>query len=289
MLNLSKQCFSSIFTRALRGGIVGLFLLEPLFALPAQYKVDYVKGNIQDKIQAVKTAASFSDNELCMQAINFALDAEALFPNDKDVKDLVYTAVSSLSASGVSEYNGEKISTELATVFRSYSDEDIRVIVLRKLKDFPASTNVSLVNAYVTECVQKAKKMDSVFLTALETLQYVGNSTSFTILFVADLMGIWPEYRSQIQAAYAPLANDCEGEILTVLSNVTTEKKLEILSIVNQNSQISRKISGEVAENALSDSIYNLGEMNDVSSAQLELQIASLQTISDTQWTSQGI
>ena len=264
--------------------LAGLLLL-PAGAAPSRYEAAYLKGNIQDKILAVREAAQAGDSSLCTQALTFALSVQDALPGDADVEQLVHTAVSAYAPSGEDEAGRAAGISLLETVFRSYASADIQIAVLRKFSEYPAYASVSLVNSFVTERVQKGAPMDSVMLAALETLETIGNNTSFTILFVADLMGIWPDYRSQIRAAYTPLANECEGEILTILSNVTMEKKLEILAIVNASPHISQKISGEVAENALSDAITNIGEMKDVSQAQLALQLASLQTISDTQWT----
>lgn len=262
-------------------------------AMP-QYHIDYIKGNVLQKCSALEEAAAAKDNALCLDALDFALSLPKELLQDADITTLVKTAVQSLSfVSHDSDQAREDISARLAALFQAYTNTDVRLAVLSKLADFPSDAAVSLLNSYLMEQVQAASQksagntiqMDAVLQHAISVLGTVGNNTSFNLLFVADLLDIWPEYKGELRKAYSPLANSNEKEILSILSNVSIEKKLEILEITSKNNQISQKICGEVAENALSEAIYTVGEMTDVSKEQLELQMVSLQTIADMRWT----
>ena len=150
---------------------------------------------------------------------------------------------------------------------------------------FPSAANVSMVNAYVSQKMQDGSPSDAVLVKAVESLKILGNGNSFNILFIADILDVWPELKDTLSDSYGALAKDSEKEILNILSAVPVEKKLVVLDKMNTNPQISKKICGEVAENALSEAIYNVGEDSEISSEQIALQLLSLSTIAQTKWT----
>ncbi len=254
-----------------------------------QYEIDYIKGDIKAKAAAVEQAGLAQDNELPMQALNMALSVSDTLSRDPELDALVVSAVGAISRTNPSE--NSVIAAKLGETFKKFNDDPVRLAVLRKFYDFPSAANTSLVNAYVTERMQlvtvagQKEQMDDVLLSSITYLGRHGNNSTFSILFIADLLGIWQEQKELLRATYTPLANNCENEILSILSNVDMSKKLEILEITSQSDSFSQKICAEVAENAFSASIYNIGEMTDISQAQVEVQMAALQTISDTQWT----
>ena len=264
-----------------------------------QYKIDYIKGNVLQKCDAIEKASLAGDNSLCLTALDFALSLPPELLDDTDITSLVTTAVNALKPFSSTDIGNaddsstrESVSAKLAALFEAYNNEDVQLAVLNKLADFPSTASVSLLNSYVMEQVQvfsqksaENTEMSLVLKKAISLLGNVGNNTSFNLLFVADLLDVWPEYKEELRKSYAPLANNNEREILSILSAVSVEKKLEILEITSKNEKISQKICGEVAENALSESIYTIGEMKDVSPEQLELQMTSLQTLADMRWT----
>lgn len=260
-----------------------------------QIEADFVRGDIRQKTKAVKEAAASDNVSLSLKAIDFALDVQDVLAGDSDLNELLSVSVMSLKKKAVTEEQSKEISAKLAQVFKIFPDNKIRVAVLDKFEEFPAENNVSLINAYVAEKAQKAAEdalsapMDDVLLKSIRLLRSTGNKTSFGVLFVADLMGIWPDYKQELEEAFGPLANSCGAEILKILASVQMSEKIDILDIVRRNEKISKKIKGEVAEKALSSSIYKAdGEIPDaeeLSPEQVQVQLASLKLISDLQWT----
>lgn len=282
-----------------RGAVLGMTLLFAGAAASArdirQIEADFLRGSIQQKTSAVREAAENDSVALCLKALDFALDVQDVLAGDSDLHELVTVSVRLLKKTMLTEEQAKDVSAKLAQVFKAFPDNKIRVAVLDKFEEFPSESNVSLINAYVAEKAQKAAEdalsapMDDVLLKSVRLLKSAGNKTSFNVLFVADLMNIWPGYKDELEDAFGPLANSCGPEIIRMMSSVRLSEKIDILDIVRRNEKISKKIKGELAENALSASIYKAdGEIpaaEELSPEHVQLQLASLKLISDTQWT----
>ncbi len=256
-----------------------------LYAAP-QYEVDFVKGDITKKIKAVNQGARSHDSELLIKALNFAFEATADIGDDKDISSLVKTVVVNLDSRFMNQEQRATVSSLLANVFKTYPENDIRLAVLDRFSAFPVANNVSLVNAFVSEKAQQAAPMDDVLLESIRLLKQIGNKTSFNVLFTADLMGVWKDYSFVIEEALAPLINSNEAETLNLFNNARTGDRLKILRILQENTIITKKIKGRVAETALSVAISKAGESQEkLVHEDVELQLLALQLIADTKWT----
>ncbi len=250
-----------------------------------QYESEYIKGDIVQKEEAVKKAALEGDNIFCLQALDFALQAQDVLGDDVEIYDLAEISVQSLKYRAAPDSVINEIAQKLSQVFAQFQAPRIRIAVLKQFRNFPSFSAVSLVNSYLTEQAQKTVYMDTVTLEALHFLRDYGNSTSFSIMFISDLMGIWTEQREELQASYAPLADSCKNEIISILSGLNTEKKKEAVLLIAENKNISKKICGEIAENVLSWSISNMGDNSDIQKGFIDLQLTCASVIASTQWT----
>ncbi len=273
---------------SLKNILISLFILfsqVSVFSQPVSAsRIFYLKGNLEDKKNAVHQAAGTGDLSLALEALDFTLSLFPLTGDDPDVVALAKEAVVSLKKVPETE-DVSQVAGKLGKVFTTFNEESLRISALQSLSSSPSVNTVSIINSFVSEKVQSNALMDQVLLEAIKLLKTNGNKTSFNLLFVADILNLWPDYREQIEDSYGPLANNSEREILNILKTVPMGQKLDVLKIVNQNQQISKNIRGEVAEMALSESIYSIGESADVSLEQVELQLASLQIVADTKWT----
>ncbi|MCH5294590.1 MAG: hypothetical protein J1F14_01635 [Treponema sp.] len=265
--------------------IYALILALPLSARGTDPdRARYLLGDIREKTAAVESAAQGGNAELAAEALDFVLQEYHTLGEDEGVISLAIASVRALSdLAGTGEQ--QAVSALLGKVFYTFHDSALRIAALTSLAAFPSAGNVSIINAYVSEKVQSGAPMDDVLLAAIKSLKTIGNRTSFNLLFVADLLGIWSDYSDALADSYGPLANSCGREILNILSTVSVEQKLVVLTNVVKNPHISEKIQGEVAENALSQAIYTAGDSPEPSESLIGLQLLSLRTIADTHWT----
>lgn len=254
------------------------------FAQAHTYEIEYIKGNFSQKTQAVKKASEVGDFSLPIEAINFCVGVEQkLGDDDRDLNMLIETSVRCLKNN--TTYSMEEISQLLCSVFKSFSNSNVRIAVLEKLEEFPSSYSLELLNGYIYDRCQNVTPMDDVLKKAFFSVKNVGNSVSFWYLFSADVLGLWPEHSALLQASYSPMAASCEVEVLDLFSKVNAEQKEYILSVISKNSEFPAKIQGEVAENALSETISSYGEKKEFSEAEIKLQLSALDLLARTKWT----
>jgi hypothetical protein len=267
----------------LRTTIVSVLLtliFSQLYAVPA-YEINFVKGNIAQKTQAVIDAGDQNDVTLAVKAIDFCLEEHPLLGDDPDLLNLIQTAVQTV---GTDPHKGQLpgLSEKLVAVFKSFQTESIRVLVLERITFFPSDNSVMLINSFVSDSAFQKQAMSPVILKAISSLGKIGNASSFSLLFAIDLDEIWPAYEKQIEYSLGMLANSCEKEILTSYESSTIDKKIRIIEIIAKNENISSNIKGDVAQIALSESISNTGNS---STDQIPLQLLALKILSDSHWT----
>ncbi len=245
----------------------------------------FLKGNLVEKKQAVMDSASLGNSHIAIKTLDFAISAHDSLAGDDEFIDLVETAVDVLSVGNCVGMESE-VSEKLRKIFLSFPDERIKIAVLNSFSSFPASENLLLVNTYFSENMQNNEPMKESILKSILYMGSNGNSMSFNLLFIADVLDVWPSYSDILFNAYVPLVNNSEREILNILTTVPASKKIIILEKMNKNAEISAKIRGEVAENALSSVISNMGENpNRLTDEQIELKLSCLRMIADTKWT----
>lgn len=265
-------------------------LLSLAFALAFSYADEpyltlFYKGNLAEKNQIVKDAAEAGDSSVALQSLDFSISAYDALHGESEFITLVETSVKALTAGNTP--GKEKIVAErLRGIFKLFSEPQIKVAVLDAFSVFQAPENLFLVNDFFYGKMQDSADIDEALLKSILYMGSYGNAASFNMLFIADILDIWPSYSKILANAYGSLANGSEKEILQLLSTVPVERKTVILEKLSSNPKIAKKICGEAAENALSSVIYSMeGSQKDCSREQTELVLVSLHIISDTNWT----
>src|SRR5574344_208968 len=259
--------------------LVSLFATNA-FAVPF-YEVNFIKGDIKQKTQAVIDAGDQGDVSLSIKAIDFAIQEHDVLGDDPDLVSLLQSAIQTI---GIDPQKGQVagLSEKLAEVFKTFKSDTIRVAALDRISLFPSTESIALINSYISNCAIQKTAMTPVLLKAINTLGRIGNGSSFSLLFAIVLDGIWQDYSSQIEFALGFLANRSEKEILSVYSTATSDKKLKIVQIIGKNENIVQNIKGDVAQNALAESITNTGN---ITTDQIDVQVISVQAIADAHWT----
>jgi len=257
-----------------------LCLQQAAFAIP-DYEVSFVKGDINQKKKAVITAGEQGMTSLSLKAIDFALAEHSTLGDDADLVMLLEAAIQAVGTDPA-KVDAKTLSQKLGEVFTVYKDDTLRMAVLDRLVFFPSTESVNIINSYVSDCALQKAAMTNVLLKAIGSLGKIGNASSFSLLFAVDLDEIWPQYAAQIEYSLGLLANNNEKAILNIYASAPIDKKLKILQMTSKSSTISKNIKGDVAQNALAETITIAGTPT---AEQLSLQRLSLQTLADANWT----
>ena len=274
-----KRCVKNVFSF-----ILIIFCSHFVFASNSENKIKYLKGNISDKIQCVKDSAQDEDLEIAIMASNFCLSTIDVLGEDEQVLELVQECVSVFIQKHESSDN-KAVSSLLEKFFKSFSNVPLRISIINAFSVYNSSASVSLLNSYLSEKMQDTSSVDELLLPCIKALGETGNNTSFNLLFIADILDVWPSYSQALSEAYGQLSENSEGELLRIISSVPMDMKLKIINKISVNEKISKKILSEAAESAFSLSINNIDGETEVSSNQIALQLAALKVLSQNKWT----
>ncbi len=248
------------------------------------YYSDFYRGNLEEKNQVIINSIAEGDSSIAIEALDFSISAYNVLHADEDFITLTETSIKSLNAGNC--VGKEKIvADKLRNIFKIFQESEIKVAILDAFSVFTSSENLLLVNDYFYSKMQNSDDVDEALLKSILFMGTYGNSTSFNMLFMADILDVWPSYNEILSTAYGELANESEKEIMQFLSTVPIEKKLVIVNRLCENPKISKKICGEAAENALSSVIYIEGAKKEFTDKQLELVLLCVKTIADSKWT----
>lgn len=255
-----------------------------LFSEVPSYKIDFSKGNILDKTTAVNEASKQGDISLGIKAIDFALQEYDTLGEDSDLISLLIAGLKAINTDSHNMQSAE-LSKRIAKVFTTFKNNNVRISVLERMTLFPSDESVSLINSFISENAKNKVPMNNVLQSAIESIGKIGNNSSFILLLAIILDNVWPDSSKQIEASFGSLANNDQNDIIKLLSKVSIGEKLKILQLVSKNEKISKNIKGNVAENALAESITISGDISSVSKDQINLQLLSLQLLADSKWT----
>ncbi len=259
----------------------------------SSYEKDFLKGNIKDKINVVQQSSKSGDYSIAVKSLEFSLSAHESIGDDADISSLVKTSIDCINIKALPSDKKENVSLMLGKAFKSFESDTVRMSILNVFNSYLTESNLSILNAYIADLAQKASDnpssvpMNNVILKALSVLKNHGDKTSFNILFIADLMGVWPKYSSVLEDSFVPLADKCENEILKIVDSSGTAERIKILNIIRDNQQIPRKTKGFVAEKILSDVIINVRDNkgNFSSDDEISLYVSSLDVLAENEWT----
>ena len=249
----------------------------------AQELSDFYRGDLQTKIRVLKASSARGDATVALVALDFSATAASTLKGDGQFLELTETAVKSLTA-GNCRGREKEVGEKLCRVFTLFDERSVKAALIDAFSVFFSTESLRLVNDYFYSRMQSPGEMDEPLLKATLFLGNNGNSASFNMLFIADILGVWPNYSSILADAYGNLAEGSEKEILQLLATVPVSKKIRILKRLDENPKISKKICGEAAENALSQAINTSGG-KEPTADQLELTLLALKLVSQTSWT----
>ncbi len=270
------------FAAALSACACLLFAQEGSPASQAQIK--FVKGNISDKIAAVKSSG---DGELAKKAVDFVVENALLLKGDRDLAGLAVAGILSYPAD-VYKKNPKQVLQDFSDVFYGLDDTNVRVSVLEKISVFyeqQAMTEwTAFVNGYLTQKIAAAASSDETVKKSIAALGVIGNGSSFGVLHSIIKQNLWTDLHPMVYDALTKIADKSLNEIFDVVDKADLVELKLLSQIFIKNDKISPALRSEIAEKALNRSMILSGtssNSHDLASFQLE----AAKVLADNKWT----
>ena len=187
----------------------GFIVILSIFSLNlfAESKiVKYVKGNISDKTAAVREASGSEADFLCEQALDFVLLNKDLLGNDRELDALAVAAALSISndyISSLSEKQKLVLMNKLSDLFAKFTNSGtVQSTIISKAQhnQLPYSDFTAMLNSYIYKT--PINQIDSsVAKSIFSSLEVIGNSESFTILYSLWNNPKYSNYSKNIESA----------------------------------------------------------------------------------------
>lgn len=256
-------------------------------AAQSQAQIQFVKGNISDKITAVKSSG---DGSLAKKAVDFVIENSGLLKNDRDLAAL---AVAGILSYPIDIYQNEPAATykDFSAVFYGLDDMNVKVSVLDKicaLYERQAYTDwTAFVNGFLAQKISAGGAADESVKKAVAALGVVGNGSSFGDLYSILRQNIWVELHPAATDALTKIADKSLNEIFDVADKADFVELKQLTKIFVKNDKISAALRCEIAEKLLNRSMIlagNSSNSQDLAAFQLE----AVSVLAQNKWTRAG-
>ena len=229
---------------------------------------------------------------LALKAIDFSLENKDLLGNDRELEGLAVAAILSISPDYIKNANDSQksiIVSQFINLFNKFFESNtVAIATLTKyssLYEYMQDRQfVETLNFFLKS--QEIKKTDeSVIKSVLNTLQLIGNSETFLILYSILNDKDYSNIKNEIENTLVSLAFISQNEIIGLLETADVKDLSQIFKIIKKNSKISKNYICDVSEKVISKSILLLGSSSFVSQEDILVQLEALNNLSDNKWT----
>ncbi|WP_191018104.1 hypothetical protein [Treponema zioleckii] len=281
-----------------RNSIFKFFLCTTIFAFSSNFLSaqnqsanirKFIKGNISDKTEAVKSAGTEDGESLCEMGLNFVIESFTSLGEDAELNELAVASVLALPrAPYTDDKKNEQVADKLFLIFNSSSDESVKIAVLSRLEYYSYGDNltkaVGLINSFLKNASPLDKNFKSIIEPALVTLSKIGNFESLAIIFDAYVENRWADFTPQVENALLILSSNSIENTLKIIYGSNISNISKYFELVKNSDKILKNFQSEIAENVLfkvSNNTENLPE--DFDSVE-NLRISALQVIAENKW-----
>lgn len=254
--------------------------------------IKFIKGNISEKTSAVREASGAESILLALKAIDFSLENKDLLGNDRELEGLAVAAILSISPDYIKNANDSQksiIVSQFINLFNKFSTSNtVAIATLTKYSSLYEYLQdrqfVETLNFFLKS--QEIKKTDeSVMKSVFNTLQLIGNSETFLILYDIFDDKNYAHLKNEIENTLVSLSFISQNEIIGLLETADIKDLSQIFKIIKKNSKISKNYVCDVSEKVISKSILLLGSSSFVSQKDILVQLEALNNLSDNKWT----
>jgi len=260
-----------------------------LHAQPSQTIKKFIKGNIQDKTEAIKESSDKDAIELSGKGLAFVIENSQFFSDDRDFSTLVIASILKLPKDkDVLTAYFPTLNSDLIKIFNIFSDENVRISVLDKLELTSSLNNSNEITELLNSYLKNSKEMNKnspVTKKIFSCIEKSGNTESFGIVYESWKKNYYSEYKNDVENALIVLSSKNFSETIKVISTSSIREIRDFFNLINKSDKVSNEFKAEIAENALSMAIHNTEDISKDMNESVELQLNSLKTIADCNWT----
>lgn len=254
---------------------------------PAKEEIKFAKGNINDKIAAVKSSG---DPALAKKAVDFVVENALLLKGDRDLAGLAVAGILSYPVEE-SKKNPHAVLQDFSDVFYGVDDVNVRVSVLEKIAAIYEQKEdtdwTAFVNGYLSQRLAAGGAADETVKKSISTISVVGNGSSFNILYSILRQPIWSELDKDVSDALAKICDKSLNEIFDAVDKADLVELKLLSKIFVKNEQISSALRAEIAEKTLNRAMILEGTSSHSQDLSL-FQLDMIQVLADNKWTRAG-
>ena len=258
--------------------LLNIFLLNSVFS--QEYEKKFIKGNISDKTTAVREASGQEGIWLSNKAIEFVLENYELLGNDRELDALAVAAVLSLPNEYVfslSENDKDILMNKFIDLFSKFNKSNtVQIAVQSKVLSLKDYINTAPFTDTLNKFLQSSSVLasdSSLLKSVINSLGFIGNNISFTILYNYLNDKRFSNYTNEIEQSVTSLISISMNEVLQIIHSHDINNIQKIFNLVKQSNNISTANLCEISENILIDS------------KQVNLQLDALKILNDNKWT----
>ena len=268
-----------------------LLLLSCSFCFSQTLQNKFIKGNIADKTACVREGEGKEGLWLSNEAIRFVIDNVQYLGEDRELEGLAVAAILSLPNDyGMGKTEAEKtaISNDLILIYDKFSSSStVKIAVLSKylvLKNYlPVEPLTEKLNSYMASG-ESYYTDPSLLKTIINTLGYIGNNNSFTVLYKCYLDSHFANFKEEIEQTLISLIPVSMNEVLQIVHSKDINQVSKIYALILKNDKISQNFISEIAENLLNESILLAGNKSRKDEV-VKIQLGSLKILNENKCT----
>ena len=257
--------------------ITVLTLLSSVFG--QEYKKQFIKGNITDKTNAVREASGQEGIWLSQKAIDFVLENNEITGTDRDMDGLAVAAVLSLPndyVSGLSETEKNQVMNKFIELFQKFNRSNtVQIAVQSKVLALKDHMNTDSFTDVLNKFLQSSSVLSSdssLLKSVINSLGYIGNNISFSILYNNLNDKRYSAYTNEIEQTIQKLIPVSMNEVLAIVHSKDSANTQRIFNLVKQANITTNNLC-EIAENVLNDSPL------------ISLKFEALEILNKNKWT----
>ena len=252
----------------------------------------FIRGNLQEKTQAVQEASISESWEISNTAIDFCISSRNILGNDRELDSLAVAATLSLSPeyiSTLSENEKENLMNKLENLFTSFgTSSTVRIAVISKVRSLnefcDTKTFVSLLNSYLKE-EEYYYLENAVIKVVLSTLKEIGDNNSFLICYSLLNNPKFSSFYDQLTQTCAELIPCSMNEVISIISQSSMNIVSSLFKLSQKSENLSKNNLCEIAENVISRSILYMDSFSSETLEQQDIQTLALDILAQNKWT----
>lgn len=263
-----------------------------VFAFSQDYQKMFLKGNISDKITAVKEATKEDAFWLSKKSLEFINENKEILQNDRDFEGLVVATLLALPSDYVKSLSDSEKSTLMMDLIYIYEDfsysDNVLISIHSKILNLQNILNTNPFKNYLNTYLQNVdieNVNNDIYKTVLNSLAYIGDNVTFAILYNNLNDNRYSSFYNDIENTILNLIDLSYNEIAQIINSKDAYQINKIFSLIKKNPNISQNFLSEIAEKVLNEVILLVENSSNNIELLVELQMETLEVLSENKWT----